>query len=128
MSGASTESEAMAAAHSAAAAEQAMARLAYEEAASWYVRAVELYRSSGEDGPRRTCELLVRQGEAAKAAGRASHREVLLEAGRLAKTLGDAGLCCTCEPSTQPRRPSGALGSYCAGARGGQLGNGPVLW
>jgi hypothetical protein len=86
------ENEAAAAARSAAAADQAMARLAYGEAASWYARSVELYRSAGEDASQRTCELQVKQGEAAKAAGSASHREVLLEAGRLAKHLRDPAL------------------------------------
>jgi tetratricopeptide (TPR) repeat protein len=70
---------------------QAMSSLAYEEAVQHFegaLRAIGLV-----DDAARRCELLIALGEAQRCAGDPTHRETLLEAGRLARRLGDHDRC-----------------------------------
>ena len=71
-----------AAGYSETAGRRAMASLAYEEAVHHFERAL---RAIGLTGDRlRRCELLISFGDAQRCAGDPTHRETLLEAGRLA--------------------------------------------
>ncbi|MFL5781921.1 MAG: AAA family ATPase [Thermoleophilaceae bacterium] len=68
----------------------ALSLLAPDEAARWYGRALEVHnRQEGPDQAMRA-ELLIRLGEAERRAGHQDFRAHLLEAGRLARDLGDA--------------------------------------
>ena len=70
---------------------RAFAQMAYDQAASYYQRALELLEigADPDDDPRRL-DLLLRLGDAQRLAGDPAHRETLLAAGRLAAELGDA--------------------------------------
>ncbi|MCA1847098.1 MAG: hypothetical protein LC792_28685, partial [Actinobacteria bacterium] len=67
---------------------RAMASLAYEEAAQDFDGALRAARHLGDD--RLAGELLIMLGEAQRCAGDPAHRDMLLEAGRLAIERGDA--------------------------------------
>jgi class 3 adenylate cyclase/tetratricopeptide (TPR) repeat protein len=71
---------------------QAMTKLAYEEAISFYTQALELL-DAGDSGdlPARA-ELLLSLGIAQRRAGDAAYRQVILDAARLADELDDADL------------------------------------
>jgi class 3 adenylate cyclase/tetratricopeptide (TPR) repeat protein len=70
--------------------DQAIADLAFEEAALYYKRALDLVdQQPATDEPAR-CDLLIDLGEAKIMGAQAESREVLLEAARLAERLGDA--------------------------------------
>ncbi|HEV8628322.1 MAG TPA: AAA family ATPase, partial [Acidimicrobiia bacterium] len=71
--------------------DRALAQLAPDEAAGWYRQALELLSLVGDHADQR-CRLLIYLGEAQRRAGEPAHRETLLEAGRLARGLGDADL------------------------------------
>jgi len=62
---------------------------AYERAAQSYSNALDIM-NRGRDDPVRRCEALIRLGDAQRRAGKARHRQTLLEAARLAQELGDA--------------------------------------
>jgi class 3 adenylate cyclase/tetratricopeptide (TPR) repeat protein len=71
------------------AAERALTRLAPDEAARWYRRALELYdQAPGGDRSER-CELLIGLGEAQRQVGNPAFRQTLLGAAELAQELGD---------------------------------------
>jgi DNA-binding SARP family transcriptional activator len=70
----------------------ALGMLAADDAARWYARALELLEAEEGADPRARAELLVRLGDAERQAGSEEFREHLLEAGRLARELGDAEL------------------------------------
>jgi len=69
--------------------DQALARLAHDQAVHFYRRALELVDgwNAGDDAER--CELLTRLGTAEKSAGDRAYRETLLLAAGLAQRLGD---------------------------------------
>jgi tetratricopeptide (TPR) repeat protein len=73
------------------AAEHALDHLAPDEAIRWYTNALELLGAGSTDEARR-CALLVGLGDAQRQAGRAEHRETLLEAARIADRLNDVSL------------------------------------
>src|SRR5207302_1509207 len=73
-----------------AAGEGYLSATAYERAAHSYGGALEI-RDRVRDDPVRRCEALIRLGDAERRAGKARHRQTLLEAARLAERLGDAG-------------------------------------
>ena len=62
---------------------------AYERAAQCYAGALDML-NRGRDDPIRRCEALIRLGDAQRRAGKARHRQTLLDAARLAQRLGDA--------------------------------------
>lgn len=66
--------------------DRALSMVAPDEAARWYRRALELLDDGGiaGDQERRKCEVMVRLGTALRQAGDPSHRELLLDAARLA--------------------------------------------
>lgn len=70
--------------------DEALNRLAPEEARRWYQRAQELHvrRPDGTDAER--CELLIKLGEAEQQCGAIGFRETLLEAARIARRTGDS--------------------------------------
>jgi len=70
--------------------DRALAQLAHDEAVTYYRQALELLDASEEPalGPQRV-ELLVALGEAQRRAGDTGHRETLLSAARIARSLGD---------------------------------------
>jgi len=71
--------------------EQALALLAYEQAAAHLRQAIDLVDRRGvASSPGRRCELLIALGEAERMAGDARHRETLLAAAQLAEETGDA--------------------------------------
>ncbi len=67
-------------------------RLAYDEAIECYQLALDLLDRTGTRAERQRGRLLVMLGRAQRLAGLASHRQTLLDAGRLALTTGDAEL------------------------------------
>ncbi len=69
--------------------DKALALLAPDEAAVWYDRALQAHERDEDPDPAERAELLTRLGEAERRAGSDSFREHLLEAGRLARDLGD---------------------------------------
>ena len=70
--------------------DDAIARLAPDEARRWYERALALEaRRPDRSDPERT-ELLIKRGEAEQQAGIPAFRETLLEAARLARSIGDS--------------------------------------
>ncbi len=71
--------------------DRAVEQMANDQAASYYLRALELLEVGGQahDDARRL-DLLMRLGRAQRLAGDPAHRETLLAAGRLARQLGDA--------------------------------------
>ena len=66
--------------------DQAVERLAHEQAAALYRQALDLLDDSTDE--ERRCDLLIALGDAERRAGMAGHRETLLEAARLARRLG----------------------------------------
>ena len=71
--------------------DRALVQLAHDEAASYYRQALDLLDAAGvppEDA--RRVELLISRGEAQRRAGDPAHRDTLLEAGRVAREVGDA--------------------------------------
>jgi tetratricopeptide (TPR) repeat protein len=72
--------------------DRALAQLAHDEAAGYYRQALELMADGPVDQSRRL-ELLIALGKAQRSAGNPSHRDILLEAGRLARQLGDFEHC-----------------------------------
>jgi len=71
--------------------DQALARLAHDQAVHFYRRALELVDNSNAGNVAERCELLTRLGTAEKSAGDRAYRETLLVAARLAQHLGDTG-------------------------------------
>jgi DNA-binding SARP family transcriptional activator len=74
-----------------AAGEEAIERLAFDQAVVLFAQALE----TAEDvdaGPARRCELLVRLGDAERMAGVSAYRETLLRAAQLAEDIGEADL------------------------------------
>ena len=71
--------------------DRALAQLANDEAAKYYASGLDLLDVGEAEGtdPRRL-ELLIGLGEAQRRAGDPDYRQILLEAARLAKELGDA--------------------------------------
>ncbi|MDQ3946011.1 MAG: AAA family ATPase, partial [Actinomycetota bacterium] len=69
--------------------DRALAQLAHDEAAAYYLQALDLLSTGGGDEGQRV-ELLISLGEAQRRAGDASHRETLREAAQLARRRGDA--------------------------------------
>ena len=97
-------SEAVAADHAALAGDRAMSRLAYHEAEQWFGKALELRSAADEQPDLGRCQVQIRHGLAAKAAGMAVHRQILLEAGRLAEDLGSPQLMAQAALANQSRR------------------------
>lgn len=71
--------------------DQALAKLAHDDAANYYASALDLLDASGADpaDPRRV-DLLIGSGEAQRRAGDPSYRETLLDAARLARQIENA--------------------------------------
>ena len=70
--------------------DRAMAQLAHDEAAAYFLQALELLGAvpeAADDGRRQ--ELLIRRGEAQRRAGDRTYRETLLAAAHLAQARGD---------------------------------------
>jgi DNA-binding SARP family transcriptional activator len=78
----------------ASAGEDAMQRLAFDEAVAYFTRALDAQGAvAAPDQPRsRRCELLIRLGTAQRFAALPAHRHTLLEAAQVAQDLGDANL------------------------------------
>lgn len=93
--------------YAAAAGEQAMARLAFDQAAEFFAQAIEAAEDVGT-GRARVCELLIRQGTAQRLAGVPSFRETLLGAERLASELDEAELLAGAALANSRGLPSGA--------------------
>ena len=72
--------------------DRAVAQMADDQAATHYRRAVALLDDGApmDGGESRRLDLLLRLGEAQRRAGDPAHRETLLAAGHLARSLGDA--------------------------------------
>jgi class 3 adenylate cyclase len=70
--------------------ERALGELAPDEAMRWFSHALELIDKAPKADPRERCELLILLGEAQRQAGESAFRETLLEAARIAESLGDA--------------------------------------
>jgi DNA-binding SARP family transcriptional activator len=77
--------------YAAAAGEQALERLAFDQAVAFFSQALDAAEAV-DAGPDRRGQLLVRLGTAQRLASVPAHRETLLEAARLARSLGDAEL------------------------------------
>ncbi len=77
--------------YAAAAGEQALERLAFDQAVALFSQALEAAEAV-DAGSDRRCQLLIRLGTAQRLAGVPAHRETLLEAARLAQSLADAEL------------------------------------
>jgi predicted ATPase len=75
--------------YAARAGDQAMQRLAHDQAIYFYERGLELAKGLRPDDPSARCELLASLGEAQRNAGVPEYRESLLEAARTAERLGD---------------------------------------
>ena len=75
--------------YAAAAGEQALERLAFDQAVAFFTQALEAAEDVEADADRR-CALLIRLGTAQRLAGVAAYRETLLSAAGLARDLGDA--------------------------------------
>jgi class 3 adenylate cyclase len=76
--------------YAARAGHRALAQLAHDEAAAYYVQALELLDAGGAPpDDRRRQELLIARGQAQQRSGDPGHRETLLAAGRLAESRGD---------------------------------------
>ncbi len=76
--------------YAAAAGEQAIERLAFDQAVAFFTQAMEAAEDVEADADRR-CALLIRLGTAQRLAGVAAYRETLLTAAGLARDVGDAG-------------------------------------
>ncbi len=79
---------------SASAGQEALERLAFDEAVGYFASALDALAAIGPPGgllPRK-CELLIALGNAQRLAARPAHRDTLLEAAQLAEDLGDASL------------------------------------
>jgi DNA-binding SARP family transcriptional activator len=74
--------------HSLTAGDAYLRATAYERAAQFYAGALQLL-DRGRNDPVRRCEALIRLGDAQRRAGKARHRQTLLDAARLARELGD---------------------------------------
>lgn len=72
--------------------DRALAQLAHDEAVAYYRQALKLREVAGAPPDGQHCALIIALGEAQRRAGDPAHRDTLLEAGRLAEQLGDAGL------------------------------------
>ncbi len=77
-------------AYSKRAGEQAIAKLAPDEAAGWYAKALELLETTPRPDPAERCELTIRLGEAQRQAGQPEFRSSLLRAAELAEERQDA--------------------------------------
>ena len=84
--------------------DRALAELAPDEAMRWFTRALEL-STDGDDRAMR-CDLLTGLGEAQRQSGKPAFRESLLEAGRVARELGDAQRLATAVLTNTRGQPS----------------------
>src|SRR5262249_58258537 len=83
-----------------AAAAQAQARLANDQAAAFYRRALELAAAAAEPDPRLRCSLLIDLGDAERRSGQHAPRNTLLQAGATPVQLQDGD-----SPARAPIRP-----------------------
>ncbi len=67
---------------------QALAQLAPADALGWFAQALDLHGQSPSDGVVQ-CDLLIGLGTAQRQTGDPAHRETLLQAANIAKSLGD---------------------------------------
>lgn len=74
--------------YAAVAGEQALERLAFDQAVAFFTQALEAAEDVEADADRR-CALLIRLGTAQRLAGVAAYRETLLSAAGLARDIGD---------------------------------------
>jgi DNA-binding SARP family transcriptional activator len=77
--------------YTAAAGDEAMARLAFDQSVDFYAQALEVAEDL-DAGSERRCELLIRYGEAQRLAGSGAYRETLIQAARMAQAHGHAEL------------------------------------
>ncbi len=77
--------------YSLAAGDQALARLAPDEAVRWFTQALELVDRVDLESDAGHCDVLTRLGGAQRLAGDAGFRETLLDAAHRAARLGDTG-------------------------------------
>jgi DNA-binding SARP family transcriptional activator len=75
--------------YAARAGDEALGKLAPEEARRWYELALELIAREHDERQGQRCDLLIGRGEAERQTGDLRFRETLLEAARLAQELGD---------------------------------------
>jgi hypothetical protein len=75
--------------------ERALEDLGPDEGIRWFQQALELQGRRPEVDPAEHCDILIGLGEAERQAGKASFRETLLEASRLAFELGDSDRAAT---------------------------------
>jgi DNA-binding SARP family transcriptional activator/type II secretory pathway predicted ATPase ExeA len=69
--------------------DEALAKLAPDEARRWYQISLQLLSQQPDRRKDEVCELLIKRGEAERHAGELHFRETLLEAAELAQRLGD---------------------------------------
>jgi DNA-binding SARP family transcriptional activator len=69
--------------------DEAMAKLAPDDAARWYAVALGLVNRVRDRQEGELCDLLIKRGEAERQAGEQSFRDTLLEAAQLAQGMGD---------------------------------------
>jgi DNA-binding SARP family transcriptional activator len=69
--------------------DEAMAKLAPDEAVRWYAVALDLLGRVHDHRDGELCDLLIKRGEAERQAGEQSFRDTLLEAAELAQRIGD---------------------------------------
>ncbi len=70
--------------------DQALARLAFEQAADYYEQALALVPKQGREADALRCDLLVALGDAQRRGGDIQYRETVAQAVTIARTLGDA--------------------------------------
>jgi DNA-binding SARP family transcriptional activator len=75
--------------YSVLAGDEALAKLAPDEARRWYESSLDLLAGQHPPNEARRCELLIKRGEAERQAGDRSFRETLLEAAEIAQRIGD---------------------------------------
>jgi DNA-binding SARP family transcriptional activator len=76
--------------HAVRAGDEALAKLAPDEARRWYTIALDGLARDREPHDEERCDLLVRRGEAERQAGDPRFRETLLEAAGIAQRIGDS--------------------------------------
>ena len=75
--------------YSVMAGDEALEKLAPDEAKRWYESALELLERRQDPGEAQLCELLIKRGEAERQAGDPRFRATLLEAAEIAHGIGD---------------------------------------
>ena len=69
--------------------DEALGKLAPDDARRWYESSLELLRGQRDAPEAQLCDLLIKRGEAERQAGDRAFRETLLEAAEIAQHIGD---------------------------------------